>query len=276
MRPIKTAFAALTLMLAATSCKTPKNITYLQGFENGDVETVAPAKDITAEPGDRISIMVHSKDAALAEQFNLPVHTRRTGTVTTGSFATGMNTNNNGNGQSSSFVVDAFGDIEYPVLGTLHIEGLNRHQIAQLIEKDLKDQSLIKDPIVTVEFLDHSITFLGAVGSPGRKLFDRDRLTILEGISLAGDLSMTGVRTNVRVIRMEGGKEHAYEIDLTDPQSVYQSPVYYLQPNDIIYVDHNNMAKRNTTPMGSQAFTPSFWMSMASFVMSTVVLIVKW
>lgn len=276
MRPIKTAFAALTLMLAVTSCKTPKNITYLQGFDNGDVEVVAPAKDITAEPGDRISIMVHSKDAALAEQFNLPVHTRRNGTVITGTISDGMSRNNGGNGQTASFVVDSFGDIEYPVLGTLHIEGLNRHQIAHLIEKELKGQSLIKDPIVTVEFMDHSITFLGAVSSPGRKVFDRDRLTLIEGISLAGDLSMNGVRTNVRVIRMEDGKEHAYEVDLTDPKSVYQSPVYYLQPNDIVYVEHNNMSKRNTTPMGSQAFTPSFWMSMASFVMSTVVLIVKW
>lgn len=276
MRIFRSMVIAASMALLVTSCKTPKNVTYLQEFDNGDVMTVAPAKNITAQPGDRISILVHSKDAALAEQFNLPVQTRRSGEVRTGTLASGMYGNNSSNGQAASYVVDSFGDIEYPVLGTVHVEGMTRHEIARMIENEIKTRKLIKDPTVTVEFLDHSITFLGAVSSPGRKIFDRDRLTLLEGIGLAGDLLITGQRTNVRVIRMEDGKEKAYEVDLTDPNSVYSSPVFYLQPNDLIYVEQNNMTKRSTTPMGSQAFTPAFWMSMFSFVSSVVLLVVKW
>lgn len=276
MRIFRSMVIAASLAMLVTSCKTPKNITYLQEFDNGDIMTVAPAKDITAQAGDRISILVHSKDAALAEQFNLPVQTRRSGEVRTGTIASGMYGNNSTNGQAASYVVDSFGDIEYPVLGTIHIAGMTRHEIARMIENEIKGRKLIKDPTVTVEFLDHSLTFLGAVAQPGRKIFDRDRLTLLEGIGLAGDLLITGQRTNVRVIRMEDGKEKAYEVDLTDPKSVYSSPVFYLQPNDLIYVEQNNMTKRSTTPMGSQAFTPAFWMSMFSFVSSVVLLVVKW
>ncbi len=278
MRIFKTLAIVASMSLLVTSCKTPKDITYLQGFNNGDVMTVTPAKDITAQPGDRISILVHSKDAALAEQFNLPVQTRRTGQVLTGTMASGMYSANSGsgNGQTSSYVVDNFGDIEYPVLGTIHVADKTRHEISRMIESEIKSRKLIKDPTVTVEFLDHSITFLGAVSQPGRKIFDRDQLTLLEGIGLAGDLAITGQRTNVKVIRQEDGKERAYEVDLTNPESVYSSPVYYLQPNDIIYVEPNNMAKRSTTPMSSSAFTPAFWMSVLSFAASMVVLVAKW
>lgn len=261
------------LLLTVSSCRTPKNITYLQGFDNGDVETVVPGSDITAEPGDRIAINVHSRDPELARVFNI------SNTNYNNNLSSGFNSTSNLNGSSQmvAYVVDSFGDIEFPELGTLHVAGLSRHEIARMIEKDIKARSLIKDPLVTVKFLDHSITFLGAVGSVGVKTFDRDRLTLLEGIALAGDLQLQGVRTNVRVIRVgEDGKEHAYEVDLTNPKSVYSSPVYYLLPNDVVYVEQNDMQKRGTTPMGSQAFTPAFWMSMFSFVSSVVLLVVKW
>lgn len=276
MSPIKKTLMAAALIFVATSCRTPKNITYLQGLDDGKTETVAPARDICAEPGDRIAIRVFSKNPELAQQFNLSYSNGNNLSSPLTGTPSAAASRNNSNNNSSAYVVDSFGDIEFPVLGMLHIQGLNRQQIQQMIEKDLRDQSLLKDAIVKVEFLDHSISFLGGVGHPGRIIFDRDRLTLLEGIALAGDLSMQGMRTNVRVIRMVDGKEKAYEVDLTDPKSVYQSPVFYLQPNDLVYVEHNAMTKRSTTPMGNSALTPSFWMSLASFAMSTALFIVKW
>lgn len=274
MRILKKILMVAALMLAVTSCKTPKNITYLQGLDNGDVVNVIPGSDITAQPGDKLSIYVHSRDAALSAQFNrVSVNTQ---SIANGGGISGGGQNYTNQSRNNPYFVDSFGDIDFPVLGTLHIAGMNRHEIARMIEKDIKDRNLIKDPHVTVEFLDHTITFLGAVGSPGRHEFDRDRLNLLEGIAMAGDLPMTGKRVNVRVIRMIDGKEHAYEVDLTNPESVYSSPVFYLQPNDLVYVEPNDMTKRNTTPMGSQAFTPAFWMSMFSFVSSVVLLVVRW
>lgn len=275
MRLIYKLMAIALTTVAVSSCRTPKNITYLQGFDNGDTMNVAPAKDITAEPGDRLSIIVNAKDPVLAQPFNLVGPTRQNSSYLQG-VSNEMANRTTGSQNSLPYFVDSFGDITFPLLGTLHVEGMNRFEIARMIEKEIKDRNYIKDPTVSVEFLDHSLTFLGAVSRPGRVVFDRDRLTLLEGIAMAGDLKLSGLRTNVRVIRMEDGREHAYEVDLTDPKSVYSSPVFYLQPNDLIYVESNNMEKRTTTPTGNSAFTPAFWMSLASFVMSTALFIVKW
>lgn len=272
MRNFKKLIFAASVMLTVASCHTPKDITYLQNLQNGQQVNVAPSRAITAEPGDRISIVVHSKDPQLAELFNLPVHARRTGNVT----GTSSRASSNSAGQTSSYVVDSFGDIEFPFLGTLHVGDLTRQEIQNLIKKELVGKNLIKDPTVVVEFIDHSFTILGAVNAPGRIVFDRDQLTLLEAIGLAGDLQLDGQRTNVRVLRMEEGKEKAYEVDLTDANSVYSSPVFYLQPNDFIYVEQNDKAKRTTTPNGNNPFTPAFWISLASFASTITLLIVKW
>lgn len=273
MRHLKYLFIAAAISAAFTSCRTPRDITYIQDLNPGQEINVAPTKDITAQPGDRLSIVVHSQDAALAEIFNLPVQSRRFGQVT-GRTSPGV-ASNSSNNETAPYYVDNFGDIDFPVLGQIHIGGLNRSEIAALIKQELISRQLLKDPTVSVQFLDHSFTALGSVGQPGRIIFDRDQLNIIEAIGLAGDLALDGMRTNVKVVRMENGKEKAYEVDLTDAASLYQSPVFYIQPNDFIYVEPNNKLKRNTTPNGNSPFTPSFWISLASFATTIVVLIVK-
>lgn len=255
-------------IVCLASCSTPKDITYLQNLNYGQTTTVAPTKAITAQPDDRLSIVVHSKDPQLVQQFNLPVANYRLGTTNTSA------TNNN-NGNVSPFVVDSFGDIDYPIIGTIHVGGLTRQQIEKQIKDALIQRNLVKDPVVIVQFLDHAITVLGEVGSPGRKTFDRDHLTIFEGIGLAGDLKIDGLRTNVRVLRLENGEEKAYEIDLTDARSVYQSPAYYLQQNDVVYVEPNDKAKRNTTVNGNAMLTPQFWISLASFAVTVALIFIK-
>ena len=269
MRLIKTLLAVVAV-IGIASCKAPSNITYLQNLNYGETVPVVPSRAIVALPDDRLSIIVHSKDPQLVEQFNLPVATHRLGQMRTSGNATLSN-----NGQVSPFVVDSFGDIDYPILGTIHVGGLTRQQIEKLIKDELIARNLVKDPVVIVEFLDHSVTVLGEVGSPGRILFDRDHLNLLEAIGMAGDLKMNGMRTNVRVIRMENGQEKAYDIDLCDANSVYSSPAFYLQQNDLIYVEPNNTAKRQTTPNGNSSFTPSFWISLASFALTITLLFVR-
>lgn len=265
-------FKSLSIIAAIVclaSCSTPKDITYLQNLNSGQTTQVAPAKAITAQPDDRLSIIVHSKDPQLVQQFNLPVANYRLGNTNTSA------TNSNNNGNVSPFVVDSFGDIDYPIIGTIHVGGLTRQQIERQIKDALIQRNLVKDPVVIVQFLDHSIIVLGEVGSPGRKTFDRDHLTLFEGIGLAGDLKIDGMRTNVRVIRMENGEEKAYDIDLTNAQSVYQSPAYYLQQNDIVYVEPNGKAKRNTTVNGNSMLTPQFWISLASFAVTIALIFIK-
>lgn len=273
MRYFKYLLMGVAVSAALTSCKTPRDITYIQNLNPGQEVSVTPTKDITAQPGDRVSIVVHSQDAVLAEIFNLPVQSRRFG-KSTGYTTPGAATDNSNN-ETAPYYVDSFGDINFPVIGQIHIGGLNRTEIAALIKHELVSRALLKDPTVTVQFLDHSFTALGSVAHPGRFIFDRDQLNVLEAIGLAGDLVLDGMRTNVKVIRMENGKEKVYEIDLTNANSIYQSPAFYIQPNDFIYVEPNDKLKRNTTPNGNSPFTPSFWISLASFATTIAVLIVK-
>lgn len=274
MSNLKSTLLAIGILACVTSCKTPKDITYLQGQENGQSMTVPAPNFITAQPDDRLTIAVHSRDGQLAEMFNLPIQSRQSGSVTTGRTGSGMRSNG-GNNQMSAYTVNSYGDIEFPELGTLHIAGLTRQEIAQLVKDELINRKLLKDPTVTVEFVDHSFTALGSFGNPGRVIFDRDKLNLIEAIALAGDLQIDGKRQNVTVYRMVDGKQKAYKVDLTDPNSVYSSPVYYIQQNDVIYVEPNDLKKRNTTPMGSSAFTPAFWISLASFAMTVALLFVK-
>lgn len=272
MSYLKSLLMAIGIMACITSCRTPKDIAYFQGHENGQTIDVVAPNFITAQPDDRLTIAVHSRDAQLAEMFNLPVQARQQGAAT-GRGSTGQRSS--GSNQISSYTVDSYGDIEFPELGTIHIGGLTRQEIAQTIKNELVSRKLLKDPTVTVEFVDHSFSAVGAVGNPGRILFDRDKLNIIEAIALAGDLNINGKRQNVKVYRMVDGKQKAYTVDLTDPNSVYSSPVYYIQQNDMIYVEPNDLQKRNTTPLGNSTFTPAFWISLASFAMTVALLFVK-
>lgn len=273
MSYLKSTLLAVGLIACVSSCRTPKDITYLQGQENGQAMTVPAPNFITAQPDDRLTIAVHSRDGQLAEIFNLPVQARQQGQVTTG--RVGAGSRSSGSNQMSAYTVNNYGDIEFPELGTLHVAGLTRQEIAQLVKDELINRKLLKDPTVTVEFVDHSFTALGAFGTPGRIIFDRDKLNLIEAIALAGDLQINGVRTDVKVYRMVDGKQKAYSVDLTDPNSVYTSPVYYVQQNDVIYVEPNDLQKRNTTPLGNSTFTPAFWISLASFAMTVALLFVK-
>ena len=141
----------------------------------------------------------------------------------------------------SAYTVDTNGEIDFPVLGKLYVAGMKREEIAEFIKDELIKDNLVKDPIVTVEFVNLCVSVLGEVNSPGRFSIDRDRLTVLDALSMAGDLTIYGNRTKVMVLRQEGGVQRVYGIDLTSGADVYDSPAYYLQQNDVVYVEPNSM-----------------------------------
>lgn len=119
------------------------------------------------------------------------------------------------------------------------------------------------------------MSVLGEVSRPGRITFDRDRFTLLDAIAGAGDLTIQGKRTDVLVLRNENGKQTAHRVDLTDSQSLLNSPVYYLQQDDVVVVSPNDVRKRQTTANGSTPLTPGFWISIASLLTTVAVLIWK-
>lgn len=258
---------AIMQTMAYSSCSTPKNIAYLQGLSQGEVQALSEQRRLTIKPDDKLSILVSSKDPELSQVFNLTVSQQRIGqTSTSGS---------GNSGQSVPFTVNPEGDINYPFIGKIHVAGLTRNELCKVIEDRLRNEGLLKDPIVIVEFQNATISVLGDVGSPGEYPIDKDNLNLLQAISKAGDLQITGQRQNVMVLRRDGDNEIAYFVDLTDPKSVMESPAYHLQQNDIIYVEPNSMHKRQSTVNGTSVLTPGFWFSIASFIASMSVLIFK-
>lgn len=159
--------------------------------------------------------------------------------------------------------------------GGLHVQGMTREEVAVYIKKELQSHDLIKDPVVTVEFMNLSVNVMGEVNRPGRYNIDKDHLTILDALSQAGDLTIYGKREKVLVLRNENGTQRVYGINLCSADHLYSSPVYYLQQNDVVYVEPNDTKARQSTVNGNNVRSTSFWISLASLLTTISVLIFK-
>ena len=247
------------------SCNTSKEILYFQDINVNQPEVISGARDITVQPKDQISILVSSKDPQLAALFNLTRAQARVGTE--GSVSSG--------GEVSGYTLDDKGNIDFPVLGEIHIAGMTREEVAAYIKKELQSHDLIKDPVVTVEYMNLSVAVMGEVNNPGRFSIDKDNLTILDALSQAGDLTIYGKREKVLVLRKEEGKQRVYGVNLCSAEHLYTSPAYYLQQNDVVYVEPNATKARQSTVNGNNVRSTSFWISLASLLTSIAVLIAK-
>ena len=238
-------FLALVGILAFfSSCSTPKDIAYFQDFNTGKSIVVQNPVEIKFKADDDITISVSTQDAELDMRYSL--------------------------GQGvSKYTIDSEGCIRFPKLGKIHVAGLNRQELQETIREALIEKEFVTDPIVTVDYSNLYVIVLGDVGK-GRVQIDRDKFTILDALGMLGDLNITGQRTNVKVIRENYGKKTAYEVNLCSAEDLYASPVYYLQQNDVVYVEMNKKEKRNSTVMGNSTVQPAFWMSLASFLVGVL------
>ena len=262
-------FLIVACMLSLCACSTPKDILYFQDLHPGESEvTVADSLEIRVRPEDKISIIVNSRDPQLTDLFNLPYVSRQLGRSSLqGSVGTSQGV--------SGYTVDDQGNIDFPVLGKIHVAGMKRVEIASYIKDELVSKNLVKDPVVTVEFMNLCFSVMGEVNAPGRFNIDRDRLTILDALSMAGDLTIYGNREKVLVLRQEGNTQRVYGVNLTSGEHIYTSPAYHLQQNDVVYVEPNSTKARQSTVNGNNVRSTSFWISLASLLTSIAVLIVK-
>lgn len=266
--------AAVLMILALGSC-TPKNIAYFQDLDTVAVTEMAARRAIRIEPEDKLSIVVKSKDPALAELFNLNVVSNRLGQTNSQSGTGSVLRNPAAQAEGlAAYTVTKEGNIDFPVLGTLHIQGMTREELAGFIKGELMGRNLIKDPVVTVEFLNTGVSVLGEVRNPGRYDTNSDYLTVIDALTLAGDINIQGRRDNVLVMREENGVMNSYRLDMTNAQQLLNSPGYYLKQDDIIYVEPNDYRKRQTTNNGNTAMSASFWVSVASLLTSVASTIV--
>lgn len=258
----------LLLLIAYTllaSCNTAKKVVYLQDVQLEKPQAISSNPSITVQPRDMISIVVSSKDPQLATLFNLP---RVQGIAGRGE------TNSNQTTELSGYTVDNDGRIDFPVLGSIHIAGFNRKQIASCIKELLMADNLVKDPIVTVDFLNLGISVMGEVAKPGRFSINKDQVSLLEALSQAGDLTIFGKRDGVYVIREQKGQRTTYKVDLKSVD-LFSSPIYYLQQNDIVYVEPNKVRANQSTVNGNTVQSVSLWISITSLLTTLGVLIFK-
>lgn len=260
---------ALTAVVA-TGCSTPKDVTYFQDVTEEAI-LIPTSGEIKIAPNNKLSITVKTMDPSLSALFNLTINSDRIGENaklsqgsgnlrTTGITSTGL----------SLYTVTPQGTIDFPVLGDIKVEGMTRSELAGFIKGELMGRDLAKDPIVTVEFVNMGVSIMGEVARPGLYDINQDQMSILEAISMAGDLTLLGKRDNIAVLRKTDGEVKTYRVDITNFKDLSESPAYYLQQGDVIYVEPNDLRKRQTTTNGNNVYTTGFWISVASLLTSVV------
>ena len=262
--------------MALAACSSPTNIAYFQDAQQIQGMALQERQMFRLQPGDKINIVVNSSDPMLSSQFTLTSQAQR-GTLGASvkpitnagsSTATGIS-------QAIAYTVDDQGDISFPVLGKVSVVGKSRDEVAAYIAKRLIERDLVKDPIVTVEYVNMGVNVLGEVNKPGHIDVTKDHFTLLDALSYAGDLTVNGERETVMVLRNVDGEARTYYVNLLSKKEVLESPAFYLQQNDLIYVSPNSKRKREANASGNTLSSPTFWISVASLITTISALLAK-
>jgi len=247
--------AMLIGTLVFTGCISDKHIIYLQGADTVYVvpQEIEQAFELKIQPDDQLAISVASKDQELIGPFNNNTLIGSGGGDRSGGYSS---TSANTQSGVTYFTVNRAGEISFPIFGQINVKGKTTREVSLMIQDMLRNgtdahAASIKDAIVTTKIMSFKVTVLGDVKNPGVQTFTGERLTLLEAIGRAGDLNSSGKRAPVLIVREENGKRQTFEVDLRDQASVFQSPAYYLQQNDVVYVSPN----KSVRVKGSTAYT---------------------
>lgn len=251
--------AALLLIFLFSSCASKKKLIY---FQTGPEEMEVADRYFTPilEVGDILSIEVTGTDPVVAAPFNQAELVRQGNQI--GSY-------DNGVPATFGYIIAPDSTVSLPIIGKVKIGGLDRNQAIQTIEDILIDY--LEKPSVSMRILNFKVTVLGEVEMPGTFSIPNERVTVLEAIGIAKDLKITGERKNIMVIRHENGVTKEYRLDLTS-KAIFESPVYYLKQNDVVYVQPNVKSRYDASLMRSAG---GVIISATSLIISTLVLITK-
>jgi polysaccharide export outer membrane protein len=259
----KSPLLLFVLLLMLSSCDMSKRITYFQDIQDQRTTYIneQPTPEIRLRPEDKISIIVNTKVPELTALFNLPYTARVLGSQTEQLSNTSQGT--------SGYIIKADGNIDFPVLGLVQAAGKTRDELAAYIKSELINRNLVNDPVVSVEFVNLRFSVMGEVRSPGSYPITRDHITLLDALSMAGDLTIDGKRDNVMVLRPNAkGKLTAYTVDMLSFNDVQHSPAYYIHQNDYIYVEPNKKRANQSTVNANTVESASFWISVVSLLAS--------
>jgi len=268
--------ALYLFLLALTSCHTKKQILYMQNVPIEQVIKMNKKSIVRIQPEDKLNIIVTSRNPELARLFNKMSSSQYgESTMQTSMTTTSIGIKSQSGKYNIPYRVSDKGNIDFPILGTLHVENMTRDQLRELITKKLKEEKLLMDAIVTISYLNHNINVLGEVKNPGRIGFDKDRYTLLDAIADAGDLTILGRRDSILVTRIENNERTTYTVDLRDAKNIFNSPVYYMKQNDIVYVKPNNKKIGESTINENNVKSISVWMSFTSLLLSLGTILFK-
>jgi len=243
----------LLLSIALFSCVSRKKIVYMQGIENAKSYDNSTNYEAIIQPDDVLSIIVSSDSPEIAAPFNLPE----------------IQSNEADYKGLKTYLVDNTGYIDYPVLGKIKLGGLTRTEANNKMVAAISEY--IRKPIVNLRIANFKVSVIGEVAKPGSYNVVGERVTILEALGMAGDLTIYGKRENVLVIRDKEGKKTYTRIDLTNAD-LLNSPFYYLSQNDVIFVEQNQ-TRLNSSVLGQDAYV--FISSLSLLVTLSIFLLRK-
>ena len=254
----------LLLPFLLTACQSYKKVPYFQNVEVvNEVEQLEKLYDAKIMPKDLLTIVVSCTNPELAIPFNLTVASNAGIAVSTSSYVTTQPV-------LQPYLVDNDGNINFPVLGELKLGGLTKREAEQLIIDKLKPY-MKETPIVTVRMVNYKISVIGEVTRPGTFTISNEKVNLLEALAMAGDMTVYGLRDNVKLIREDAnGKQQIVTLDLNNAETIL-SPYYWLQQNDIVYITPNKAKARNSDVGNST----SLWFSATSILVSVVSLLVN-
>ncbi len=243
----KTAFTFLFFTILLNSCGNNKRIVYFNNTEGKTLDSLSPYYySPIYQVNDKLKILVSSSDIEAVKPFNFNLQ-----------YVDNRDYNNSGQGSdNNTYIIDQNGEIDFPLIGKMKLEGLNRSQAIELIKS--KINTYVSDSQINIRIVNFSYTVLGDVRTPNNYFVEKEFVTVLEAIGGAGDLSFTAKRKNILIIRNENGKRREIKLDLTS-KNIHEMEGYYLRQNDVIYVQPN-------TAVSSSVFLRSY----ANIVLSSI------
>lgn len=259
MKLTKSLFLPTLILLLLSSCGSQKDIAYMQDGEYLKYTEQPPfLYDAHILPKDLLTITVHCSEPELAAPFNL-----------NGSLQSPATTGSTGNTPQQTYLVDNNGDIDFPILGKLHLGGLTKGAAETVICERLK-AFLKEEPIVNVRMVNYKFSVLGEVGKPNTFTVANEKVNVFEALAMAGDMTVYGLRDNVRLIREDAdGHQHIITLNM-NRADIIQSPYYYLQQNDILYVTPNK-TKAKTADISAST---TIWFSVVGTLVSLASMII--
>ena len=268
---IVTAFLSLLV-----SCRTGQELAYISDAQRDSAQAILTTYNTTIHPGDLLYIYVYSQNPEVALAFNQETHAYALELSQANNRDTVRNRHllqmdetyrKSKSSQVPGYEVDQEGAIVFPILGKMVVAGLTQDSLRHKIQNMLIYGGYIKDPVVTVTPMNFRVSVVGEVRRPQEIHVTGDRLTLLEAIAMCGDITIDGQRENITVVRDLNGVATPIEVNLTD-KTLFDSPAYYLQTNDIVYVEPNKLKKRRATMNENWPKYASFFVGLAAAVVN--------